>query len=271
MTERAEIESAAGTVRRRMRASPEVGLILGSGLGALSEAAEVDAELAYTEIPHFPIPTASGHRGRLALGRLEGRRVAILVGRAHLYEGYTARQVAFPTRVLAALGIRTLVVTNAAGGIARRFRPGDLMAITDHINFMGTNPLVGPNDDALGPRFPDMGGAYDPALVAAAVRAARGEKIPLRRGVYVGVAGPSYETPAELAMLARWGADAVGTSTVPEVIAARHAGMRVLGISAITNVVGGAPPAHDAVLLAAHEVAPRLVRLIRRILRGLPG
>jgi len=271
MTARAQIDEAAAAVRRRVPAAPEVGIILGSGLGTLADAAEVDAAVAYTEIPHFPVSTASGHRGRLVLGRLEGKRVAILQGRVHLYEGYTAAQVAFPVRVLSALGVRTLVVTNAAGGIARGFRVGDLMVITDHINFMGTNPLVGPNDDALGPRFPDMSRAYDPALVSATLAAGQAEGIPLRQGVYVGVSGPSYETPAELAMLARWGADAVGMSTVPEVIAARHAGVRVLGVSAITDVVGGAPPAHDAVLRAASEIAPRFLRLIRRILRDLPG
>jgi purine-nucleoside phosphorylase len=271
MSDRAQIDQAAAAIRRRADVSPEVGIILGSGLGALADAAEVDAAVGYAEIPHFPVSTAAGHQGGLVLGRLEGKRIAIMQGRIHLYEGYTAPQVAFPVRVLAALGVRTLVVTNAAGGIARGFRRGDLMVITDHINFMGTNPLIGPNDDALGPRFPEMARAYDPALVSAALQAAREEGIPVRQGVYVGVSGPSYETPAELEMMARWGADAVGMSTVPEVIAARHAGVRVVGISAITNVVGAEIPTHDAVLQAAHEMAPRFLRLIRRIVRGLPG
>jgi len=271
VSDRAQIDQAAAAIRRRTALTPDLGIILGSGLGALADAAEVDAAVAYAEIPRFPVSTAAGHQGRLVLGRLEGKRVAIMQGRIHLYEGYTAQQVAFPVRVLAALGARTLVVTNAAGGIAREFRPGDLMVITDHINFTGTNPLVGPNDDALGPRFPEMSRAYDPALVAAALQAARGEGIPVRQGIYVAVSGPSYETPAELAMMARWGADAVGMSTVPEVIAARHAGVRVVGISAITNAAGGEPATHEAVLRMAAEMQPRFARLVRRIVRDLPA
>jgi len=273
MLGRTQIEESVSAIRKKGgAASPGVGIVLGSGLGSLADTADVDTAIPYAEIPHFPLSTASGHRGRLILGRLEGTRVAIMQGRVHLYEGYTAAQVTLPIRVLAALGAGTLIVTNAAGGITQGFRPGDLMVITDHINFMGTNPLVGPNDEALGPRFPDLSRAYDPALVAAAVQAARDEGVPIRQGVYVGVCGPSYETHAELAMMARWGADAVGMSTVPEVIVARHAGVRVLGISAITNVAGGSePPSHDAVLRAAREMEPRFVRLVRRIVRDLPG
>jgi purine-nucleoside phosphorylase len=264
------LDEAVAAVRRRSGSAPDVGIILGSGLGALADEAAVEAALPYAEIPHFPVSTAAGHEGRLVLGRLERTAVVMMRGRVHLYEGYTAAQVAFPVRVMAALGARTLVVTNAAGGIARTFRPGDLMVITDHINFTGTNPLIGANDDALGPRFPDMTGAYDPDLVALALQAARDEGVSLRRGVYVGVSGPSYETRAELAMMARWGAAAVGMSTVPEVIVARHAGMRVLGISAITNVVRGAePPSHEAVLRAAREMEPRFVRLVRGVVRRL--
>ncbi len=273
MTDRTQIEASVSAIRRRAgTALPHVGIVLGSGLGSLADTADVEAAIPYPEIPHFPPSTASGHQGRLILGRLEGKQVTMMQGRVHLYEGYTAAQVTFPVRVLAALGVQTLIVTNAAGGIARGFQPGDLMVITDHINFMGSNPLVGPNDDALGPRFPDLSRAYDPALIAAAMEAARDEGIPIRQGVYVGVCGPSYETHAELAMMARWGGDAVGMSTVPEVIVARHAGVRVLGISAITNVAGGSdPPSHDAVLRAAHEMEPRFVRLVRRIIRDLPA
>lgn len=271
MTDRICIDEAVAGIRPRADAAvPLVGIILGSGLGGLADAAAVDAAIPYAEIPHFPVSTASGHRGRLVLGRLEGKQVAMMQGRAHLYEGYTAAQVTFPIRVLVALGVRILLVTNAAGGLARGFQPGDLMAITDHINFMGTNPLIGPNDDALGPRFPDLSRAYDPDLLAVALEAARDEGVPLRRGVYLAVSGPSYETPAELTMMARWGADAVGMSTVPEVIVARHAGLRVLGISAITNVAGGAePPSHEAVLRGARELEPAFVRLVRRIVRDL--
>lgn len=264
------INEAVAAIRRRSRAAPHLGIVLGSGLGALVDETAVEAALRYAEIPHFPVSTAAGHEGRFVLGRLEHTAVAMMQGRAHLYEGYTAAQVAFPIRVMAALGARTVILTNAAGGLARVFRPGDLMVITDHINFMGANPLIGPNDDALGPRFPDMSAAYDPDLVALALQAGRDEEVPLRQGVYVAVSGPSYETPAELAMMAQWGAAAVGMSTVPEVIVARHAGMRVLAISAITNVVHGAePPSHEAVLRAAREIQPRFARVLRRVVRQL--
>lgn len=270
IAERPRIEEAVASIRRRTGAVRDLGIVLGSGLGTLVDEVAADAALRYAEIPHFPVPTAAGHEGRLVLGRLERLPVAVMQGRAHVYEGYTAAQVAFPIRVMAALGVRTLIVTNAAGGIARRLKPGDLMVITDHINSMGTNPLIGPNDDAVGPRFPDLSRAYDPDLVVLAVRAGREEGISLRKGVYLAVSGPSYETPAELAMMARWGAAAVGMSTVPEVIVAAHAGIRVLGISAITNVAhGGEPPSHDAVLRTARETEPRFVRVVRRVVRHL--
>jgi purine-nucleoside phosphorylase len=296
MTLREQIADAVTAVRARSAATPRLGMILGSGLGALADDVADAAAIRYTEIPHFPVPTAKGHQGRLVLGTLEEQAVAVLQGRSHLYEGYTAAQVAFPVRVLAALGVRTLIVTNAAGGLSATVRAGDLMLITDHINFSGANPLVGPNDDVLGPRFPNMADAYDPALRALARTAAREEGITVRTGVYVGVLGPSYETAAELDMLRTWGADAVGMSTVVEVIAARHSGLRVLGVAAITNgtspakrraaspkrraampeppaglpePAGTAPVTHEAVLAAAREIGPRLSRLIRRILRGL--
>jgi purine-nucleoside phosphorylase len=269
-TDGPRIEEAVAAIRRRSVAAPPLGIVLGSGLGALVDEVTVEVALPYAEIPHFPVPTAAGHGGRFVLGHLENTLVAIMQGRAHLYEGYTAAQVTFPIRVMAALSVRTLILTNAAGGIARAFRPGDLMVITDHINFMGTNPLIGPNDDALGPRFPELARAYDPGLVALALQAGRDEGVSLRQGVYVAVSGPSYETPADLAMMARWGSAAVGMSTVPEVIVARHAGVRVLGISAITNVAHGAePPSHEAVLRAAREMEPRFVRLVRRVVRHL--
>lgn len=273
MTERTRIEEALAAIRTPAgRASARVGIVLGSGLERLADEAAVDAAIPYADIPHFPVSTAPGHLGQLVLGRLEDRSVAMMQGRAHVYEGYPAARVTFPIRVLAALGVRLLIVTNAAGGLSPGFQPGDLMVITDHINFMGTNPLIGPNADALGPRFPDLSRAYDPDLVALALRAAREEGIPLRQGVYLAVSGPSYETPAELAMMTRWGAAAVGMSTVPEVIVARHAGLRVLGLSAITNVAGGPePPSHDAVLRAARGSASTFGRLLRRIVRALPG
>jgi purine-nucleoside phosphorylase len=272
MTDRARIDEAVATIRRRTGIPfPQLGIILGSGLGSLADAAATDVVIPYADI-RLPVPTASGHPGRLVLGRLEDRPVIMMQGRVHLYEGYTSAEVTLSIRVLAALGVRTLIVTNAAGGITRTFQPGDLMVITDHINFTGTNPLIGPNDEALGPRFPDLSGAYDPDLVVLALRAARDERVPVRQGVYLAVSGPSYETPAELTMMARWGADAVGMSTVSEVIVARHAGIHVLGLSAITNVAGGAePPSHEAVLRAARDLEPHFTRLIRRIVRDLPA
>jgi len=264
------VEEAVAAIHRHVMIAPRIGVILGSGLGALADDVDVTAAIAYAEIPHFPISTAGGHQGRLVLGHLEGKALALMQGRVHLYEGYSAAEVAFPVRVLAGLGVGTLVVTNAAGGIRRTFRRGDLMAITDHINFSCANPLIGRREETLGPRFVDMWRAYDPALIALARAAARREKIALRQGVYLGVVGPSYETPAELAMMRRWGAEAVGMSTVAEVTVARQAGLRVLGIAAITNAAGGGPPSHAAVLRAAESLGPRFQRLIRRIVRMLP-
>jgi purine-nucleoside phosphorylase len=273
MTLHSRINEAVAFLRPRARRPPESGIILGSGLGAVADAVGNAESVLYEEIPYFPVPTTEGHRGRLVLGDLGGRPVAVMQGRCHLYEGYTPGEVTFPVRVLAALGARTLIVTNAAGGLNPRFRPGDLMVITDHINFQGTNPLVGPNDDTLGPRFPDMSRAYDPEVIALAVRAASEEGIPLHTGVYAGVLGPSYETPAEVRMLKQWGADAVGMSTVAEVIVARHADVRVFGCAAITNVVPdgpGALVAHAEVLRAARELEPRFLGLVRRLMRDLP-
>jgi purine-nucleoside phosphorylase len=265
------IEEAVAAIHRHARFAPRIGVILGSGLGPLADDVDVIAAMAYEEIPHFPVSTAGGHRGRLVLGHLEGKAVALMQGRVHLYEGYSAAQVAFPVRVLAGLGVGTLVVTSAAGGIRRTFRRGDLMVITDHINFTAANPLIGPDEKSWGPRFVDMWRAYDPALIALALAAARREKIILRRGVYLAVAGPSYETPAELAMMRHWGADAVGMSTVAEVTIARQAGLRVLGVTAIANAAGGGPVSHAAVLGAAEVLGPRFQRLIRRIVRMYPA
>ncbi len=270
----ARAREAAQAVQRIVARTPEVAVILGSGLGALAEEVSSDAIIAYDEIPHFPRPSVEGHAGRLVVGTLEGRSVAVMQGRAHFYEGYTMAEVVFPVRVLHALGARVLVVSNAAGGLNRQWRAGDLMVISDHINFMGANPLVGPNEAEMGPRFPDMSEAYDKDLVALAEAAALDLRISLRKGIYVGVSGPSYETPAELRMLARWGADAVGMSTVHEVIAARHAGMRVLGLTAITDMATGevvAPVSHEEVLAVARELEPRFVRLVRRIVATLPA
>lgn len=270
---RRRMEEAATAIRARVPFEPELGIVLGSGLGALADDIERAGVVLYAEIPHFPRATVPGHAGELVLGLLEGKRVAALRGRVHFYEGYTMQEVVFPVRVLWELGCRTLLVSNAAGGLNREWRAGDLMVISDHINFQGTNPLIGPNDERLGPRFPDMSQAYDPELIGLAERCAVDERIVLRRGVYVAVTGPSYETPAELRMLRMLGADAVGMSTVPEVIAARHLGMRVLGITAITDMATGEvvqPVTHEEVLRVARELEPRFVRLVRRIVREMP-
>ena len=266
-------QEAAAAIRRRTPRTPGVGIILGSGLGALADQVRADAIIPYAEIPHFPRPAVEGHAGRLLVGTLDGQPSAVLQGRAHFYEGYPMSQVVFPVRVLHALGARTLIVTNAAGGLNPDFQAGDLMIITDHINFMGTNPLIGPNEDALGTRFPDMSAAYDPELIRLADVAAPHAGVTLRKGVYLGVTGPSYETPAELRMMRRWGADAVGMSTVHEVITARHCGMRVLGISAIADMATGEAAAvvtHDEVIATMRRIEPAFVGLVRRIVTLLP-
>jgi purine-nucleoside phosphorylase len=266
------VDAAAAFVRERTRVQPRLAVVLGSGLGALADAVERDQTIPYREIPHFPVSTAAGHAGNLVLGTLEGKPVAVMQGRVHYYEGYTMGEVIFPVRVLYALGAGTLLVSNAAGGLNRQWSAGDIMVIADHINFMGTNPLIGAHEEAFGARFPDMARPYDPELIRLAERTAVAERLMLRRGVYVAVSGSSYETAAELRMLTHWGADAVGMSTVPEVIAARQLGMRVLGFSAITDMATGEvveSVTHEAVLAVARELEPRFVRLVRRIVREM--
>ena len=267
-----QIDRAVSVVRERVSLAPQVAIILGSGLGALAGEVRADAVVPYAEIPGFPRSTVEGHAGNLLVGRLEGRAVAVMQGRAHFYEGYSLADVVFPVRVIRALGARVLLVSNAAGGVNRLWSSGDLMIIADHINFMGSNPLMGPNDPDLGPRFPDMSQAYDPDLIALAERAALAEGIAIRKGVYAGVHGPSYETPAELRMLRGWGADAVGMSTVPEAIAARHMGMRVLGITAITDMATGEQiktVTHEDVMAVAREIEPKFIRVVKRIVREM--
>jgi purine-nucleoside phosphorylase len=255
--------------------SPDIAIILGSGLGALADEVEVVASIPYSDIPGFAPSSVEGHAGRLVLGTLEGARVAVMQGRQHFYEGYTLQQVTFPVRVQWALGARTLVVTNAAGGLNPDFSAGDLMLIEDHINLLGWgghNPLMGRNDPGLGPRFPSMNPAYDPELLRLAEEVAQECNVPVRRGVYIMVAGPNYETRAELRLLRQWGADAVGMSTVPEVIVARHAGMRVVGISNITNMaldISDGPVNHDEVLAVAAESRPRFIRLMKALVPKL--
>jgi purine-nucleoside phosphorylase len=267
------IAAAAAFIRTRSTLRPSIAIVLGSGLGALAGQITADATIAYADIPGFPRSTVEGHAGRLILGRLEEKPVVAMQGRVHFYEGYTIQDVVFPLRVMRALGAQVLLVTNASGGINRLWRRGDLMIIADHIHFVGTNPLIGPNDPALGPRFPDMSQAYDPQFIEVAERSALVEGIPVRKGVYVGVHGPSYETPAELRMFGRWGGDAVGMSTTSEVITARHMGMRVLGLTAITDMATGEevlPVTHEEVIATAKEIEPKFIRLVSRIVRDLP-
>ncbi|MGB5059538.1 MAG: purine-nucleoside phosphorylase [Candidatus Promineifilaceae bacterium] len=271
------IQTAVNAIRRRTQYTPKIGLVLGSGLSDLANALQAADTIPYEEIPGWPASTVVGHSGKLVIGQLEGQTVLAQQGRAHFYEGYSPAQVVFPVRVMHALGIQTLIVTNAAGGINRAFSPGDLMLIKDHLNFVGiagSNPLRGPNDDQIGPRFPDMTQAYDSGLRQMAKTTAVSQHLTLHEGVYAYVAGPSFETPAELRFLHAVGADAVGMSTVPEVIVARHAGMRVLGISSITNkaILDPTPEAvvsHEEVLETGKLIVPRLTQLLYGILAQL--
>ena len=260
------INEAVEHVRRRGDWTPEVGLVLGTGLGALIRDMEVEDTIEYEEIPHFPVSTVESHSGRLVFGNLEGRPVMAMQGRFHYYEGYSMEQVTFPIRVMQRMGVETLVVSNACGGMNPGYRRGDLMRIDDHINLIGDNPLRGPNIDELGPRFPDMSEPYDRGLGALADRVALEAEIRLHVGVYVAVAGPNLETRAEYRFLRFIGADVVGMSTVPEVIVARHAGMRVLGISIVTDECF--PDSLEAVdvetiIRVAGEAEPRMTRVIR--------
>lgn len=266
------VDAAAGVVRGRTGARPSVAIILGTGLGGLAEEIAVEAAIPYDEIPGFPLSTVESHVGRLLLGRLGGRPVVAMQGRFHRYEGYALGQVTFPVRVLHALGADTLIVSNACGGMHPLWSPGDLMLIADHINLLGENPLVGPNDDRLGPRFPDMSAAYDPGLRALARAAALELGITLREGVYVAVAGPNLETRAEYRMLRSLGADVVGMSTVPEVIVANHEGMRVLGLSIITDQClpdALEPASIDRIIATARGAEPSLRRLVAGVVERL--
>jgi purine-nucleoside phosphorylase len=242
MTVLHELEEAAGSVKSREAPAPSVGVVLGSGLGAWGDTLQGLVRVPYAEIPHMPRSSVMGHAGNLCLGRAGGVPVACLQGRVHLYEGHDPDRVVFGVRLLAQLGCRAVLLTNAAGGLDPAFAPGDLMLISDHLNLMFKNPLIGPNHDALGPRFPDMTEAYDPGLRRAAREAAAETGVRLHEGVYAGLLGPTYETPAEIRMLRTMGASAVGMSTVPEVIALRHLGVRAAAISCITNLAAGLSP-----------------------------
>lgn len=273
----AEIDAATDYVRGQTQFRPTVGLILGSGLNALADTIDKPDTVPTGDIPHWPVSTVPGHAGRLVIGDLEGQTALILQGRTHFYEGYGMDRVTLPVRVMIQLGIRTIIVTNAAGGLNPAFQPGDLMVIRDHINFpgmAGNNPLRGPNDERYGPRFPDMTVPYDPALRTRAHDVAAAEGFALREGVYAYVGGPSFETPAELRFLQNAGADAVGMSTAPEVVVARHAGARVLGISTIANLAlpdptPGATVSHEEVLAMGQTAVPRLIKVVRGVVRRL--
>ncbi|MBC7264501.1 MAG: purine-nucleoside phosphorylase [Chloroflexi bacterium] len=270
---RAEYQEATDFLRARITYHPTVGIILGSGLAGLAEEVQDPDIIPYHQIPHFPVATVEGHPGDLVIGKLEEKEVLVMRGRAHFYEGYSMQQTTFPIRVMHFLGVKTLIVTNAAGGLNYRFNAGDLMLITDHINLIGMaglNPLRGPNDPQLGPRFPDMSQAYDPELQRLAVEVAKSKGIVLHQGIYIMLGGPSFETPADIRFLRLIGADAVGMSTVNEVTVARHMGMCVLGISGISNVInGGGKLTHEEVLEAGKQLAIRLSALIRGVLQRL--
>lgn len=267
-----QIEEAVAAVREQWSHTPVAGIVLGSGLGDLANQIEAEATIDYGEIPHFPKVTAMGHRGQLVCGKLENKPVIAFQGRFHIYEGYTAQQAALPSRLLKGMGGGALIVSNAAGGVNPYYEVGDVMLIDDQINLLFRNPLIGINDDNLGPRFPDMSAPYDEEFGKTAEDVARREGFKLHRGVYMSCLGPTYETRAEYRMVRQLGADAVGMSTAPEVIAARHADMRVLGLSTITNV--GSPDApsetsgHD-VLNAAATASEKLVAIVRGVVRGL--
>ena len=271
-TLRSEIDAAVSAIRTRTSARPGIAMVLGTGLGALARRIEDPTVIEYADIPGFPVATVESHAGRLLVGTLAGKSVVAMQGRFHRYEGYTLQQVTFPVRVLRALGAETLIVSNACGGMHPLWAPGELMLIADHINFLGDNPLVGPNDDSLGPRFPDMSVPYDPALRALARAVATEQKIPLREGVYIAVAGPSLETRAEYRALRLLGADVVGMSTVPEVIVALHGGMKVLGISIITDQClpdALEPASVEKIIAMAGRAEPSLTALVTGVVERL--
>lgn len=266
------ISDAVRFIEDEIPYSPEVGLILGSGLGVLADAMEDVTVIHYEEIPHFPVSTVEGHAGELLIGTIRGKKTVLMKGRFHLYEGYDVTSVSFPVRVMKALGVRSLLVTNAAGGVNTSYAPGQLMVIGDHINLMFRNPLIGRNETALGVRFPDMSEAYSARLRDIAHETARELGLHLQEGVYAGLLGPSYETPAEIRMLRTLGADAVGMSTVPEVIVARHAGIEVLGISCITNMACGILDqalSHAEVMETADRVKESFLGLVSAIIPKL--
>ena len=270
-----QIDEVVRSLQGRTRARPRIAIILGSGLNGLAEAVKTPDVIPFGDLPHFPVSTVFGHAGRIVIGELEGQQVFVMQGRIHFYEGYSMAQVTLPVRAMQRFGLDTLIVTNAAGGVNPEFQPGDVMLITDHLSFlgmMGQNPLMGPNYDEIGPRFPDMSQMYDRKLADLARAVARREHIVLREGVYAGLSGPSFEGPADLRFLRLAGADSVGMSTVPEVIVARHGNMRVLGFSGISNKAnldGSTMTTHEEVIEAGKVITPKIEKLIRGVLREL--
>ena len=271
----ADIDQAVAAIRQRTAHQPRIGMILGSGLNSLAESVERADIIPYREIPNWPVSTVEGHVGQLVIGELEGQSVMVMQGRIHYYEGYGMSQITLPVRVMIRLGLEIMFVTNAAGGVNPDFVPGDVMLITDNLNLMGmtgANPLMGPNIEELGPRFPDMSQAYDRELMQIARNVAGQEDIRLQEGVYCGLSGPSFEGPADLRFLRMIGTDAVGMSTVPEVIVARHGGLRVLGFSGISNKAnldGSTVTTHEEVMEAGKTITPKIEKIIRGVLRAL--
>lgn len=270
-----QIDQVADAVRAKINIKPRVGIILGSGLNDLAASVKDAVTIPYGDLPHWPVSTVEGHAGQLVIGELEGRPVLVMQGRVHYYEGYTMGQVTLPVRVMLRLGLEMMLVTNAAGGVHPDFIPGDVMLITDNLNLMGMsglNPLMGPNLDELGPRFPDMSQAYDKELMTIARKVAGEEGITLREGVYCGLSGPSFESPADLRFLRLAGTDAVGMSTVPEVIVANHGGLRSLGLSGISNKAnldGSTVTTHEEVIEAGKVITPKMETIIRGVLKTI--
>ncbi|MEM6269235.1 MAG: purine-nucleoside phosphorylase [Bacteroidota bacterium] len=268
-----KIEEAVAFIQQQVTIEPGIALILGSGLGALADTIPDATALDYGDIPHFPTSTVKGHAGKLVFGMLEGKPVVAMQGRFHYYEGYTQQELTFPVRVFKALGVQVMIVTNACGGLRDFLYPGALMFIRDHINFTGSNPLMGENHDELGPRFPDMSTAYDPELIALGQKVSAELGIATEEGVYTAVSGPYYLSRAELSMVRGFGSDTVGMSTVPEVIVAVHSGIRVLGISCITDMAIPetlSPPSHAHVVAVANETRPKFIRLVNHIVQAIP-
>lgn len=271
----AQIDEVSNAIRKQVSIQPVVGIILGSGLNDLADSVQNPVRISYGDLPNFPVSTVHGHAGRFVIGVLEEKPVLVMQGRIHYYEGYSMGQITLPVRVMQRLGIPSMIVTNAAGGVHPDFQPGDVMLITDQLNLMGMsglNPLMGPNLDEIGTRFPDMSQPYDRAYCDLARKVAKTNKITLQEGVYAGLSGPSFESPADLRFLRLAGADAVGMSTVPEVIIARHGNMRVLGLSGISNKAnldGSTVTTHEEVIEAGKVITPRIEKIIRGVLRGL--